>query len=42
MDLYLPVFNQYVNAYAPNLFTEYQPTDLYDAKDYLKDKSRWK
>lgn len=42
MDLYLPIYEQYVNAYAPNLFTEYQPTDLYDAKDYLKDKSRWK
>ena len=40
--LYMPVLEQYENAYAPDLFSEYQPTDLYDAKDYLKDKSRWK
>ena len=40
--LYTPVLERYENAYAPNLFSEYQPTDLYDAKDYLKDKSSWK
>jgi len=40
--LYMPVLEQYQNAYAPNLFSAYQPKDLYDAKAYLKDKSRWK
>lgn len=40
--LYMPVFERYQNAYAPNLFSQYQPTDLYDAKAYLKDKSVWK
>jgi predicted amidohydrolase len=40
--LYMPVLEKYQNAYAPNLFSEYQPKDLYDAKAYLKDKSRWK
>jgi len=40
--LYMPVLERYQNAYAPNLFSEYQPTDLYDAKAYLKDKSVWK
>jgi len=35
-------YNTYRNAYAPNLFSEYQPTDLYDSKAFLKDKSRWK
>ncbi|MGI9343242.1 MAG: nitrilase-related carbon-nitrogen hydrolase [Gammaproteobacteria bacterium] len=42
MELYRDVFDTYRNAYAPNLFSEYQPTDLYDSKAYLKDKSRWK
>ncbi len=42
MDLYRDVFDTYRNAYEPNLFDEYLPTDLYDAKAYLKDKSRWK
>ena len=41
MDLYRPVFDAYRNAYGPNLFDSYLPTDLYDAKRYLKDKSRW-
>lgn len=40
--LYMPVLESYQNAYAPNLFSEYQPMDLYDAKAYLKDKSMWK
>ncbi len=40
--LYMPVFEHYQNAYAPNLFSQYQPTDLFDAKVYLKDKSLWK
>ena len=42
MDLYRPLFDEYRNAYAPNLFSEYQPTDLRDSKRYLADKSRWK
>ena len=42
MDLYRNVFDAYQNAYGPNLFSEYQPTDLYNAKEYLTDKSRWK
>ena len=42
MALYRDVFNTYQNAYGPNLFSEYQPTDLKDAKRYLGDKSRWK
>ncbi|MCL4790814.1 MAG: hypothetical protein KJ040_02045 [Gammaproteobacteria bacterium] len=42
MELYRDVFNTYQNAYGPNLFSAYQPTDLQDAKRYLNDKSRWK
>ncbi len=42
IDLYRPVWEQYQNAYGPNLFSEYQPTDLYDAKRFLQDKSGWK
>lgn len=42
MALYRDVFDKYRNAYGPNLFSEYLPIDLYDAKAYLKDKSRWK
>ncbi|MBT8440849.1 MAG: hypothetical protein KJO76_00575 [Gammaproteobacteria bacterium] len=42
MDLYREVFATYRNAYAPNLFSDYLPTDLYDAKNFLKDKSIWK
>jgi predicted amidohydrolase len=41
MDLYRPVFDAYRNAYGPNLFDSYLPTDLYDAKRFLGDKSRW-
>lgn len=41
MDLYRPVFDAYRNAYGPNLFDSYLPADLYDAKRYLGDKSRW-
>ena len=40
--LYMPVFNAYKSPYAPNLYSEYQPTDLLDAKRYLADKSSWK
>ena len=42
MALYREVFETYRNAYATNLFSEYQPTDLKDAKAYLADKSTWK
>lgn len=42
MALYRDVFNSYRNAYGPNLFSEYQPTDLRDSKAYLADKSTWK
>lgn len=42
MELYGSVFDSYRNPYGPNLFTEYQPTDLQDAKRFLKDKSVWK
>jgi len=42
MALYRDVFNTYRNAYGPNLFSEYQPTDLRDSKAYLADKSTWK
>lgn len=42
MELYRDVFNAYRNAYGPNLFSEYQPTDLKDSKAYLADKSTWK
>lgn len=41
-ELYLPVLNEYVSPYAPNLYSDYQPADLKDAKRYLGDKSRWK
>ena len=41
-ELYKPVFDKYVSPYGPNLFADYQPTDLNDAKRYLGDKSRWK
>ena len=41
-ELYMPVLEAYRNPYGPNLFTEYQPTDLDDARRYLQDKSRWK
>ncbi len=40
-ELYRPVFDAYRSPYAPNLFSEYQPSDLDDAKRYLQDKSRW-
>jgi len=41
-ELYRPVFNAYASPYAPNLFADYQPADLQDAKRYLADKSSWK
>ncbi|MEM9529536.1 MAG: nitrilase-related carbon-nitrogen hydrolase [Pseudomonadota bacterium] len=39
--LYDDVLAGYRNPYGPNLFSDYLPTDLQDAKRYLKDKSRW-
>ena len=41
-SLYSDVFDTYKERYAPNLFSEYQPTSLEDAGRFLKDKSRWK
>ncbi len=41
-ELYMPVLEAYRNPYGPNLFVDYQPTDLDDARRYLEDKSRWK
>lgn len=41
-SLYGDVFDTYKERYAPNLFSEYQPSSLEDAGRYLKDKSRWK
>lgn len=41
MGLYKPIFDQYSPRYAPNLFADYQPTGLGDAKTYLDSKTRW-
>jgi len=41
-ELFLKEFEQYVPRYGPNLFQDYQPSDLKDAGRYLKDKGRWK
>jgi predicted amidohydrolase len=41
-EMLKPVYERYESSYAPNLFTDYQPTTLEDAARYLKDKSRWK
>lgn len=41
IELYRPVFQQYVNRYPPNLFTSYQPQDAADAFRYLSDKDLW-
>ena len=41
-ELYLKAYEQYVPRYGPNLFTDYQPSDLKDAGRYLRDKGRWK
>ena len=42
MDLYQPILDAYQPRYAPNLFSEYTPTDLLDAKRYLDTKNRWR
>jgi len=41
-ELYMAEYEQYVPPYPPNLFQNYQPTDLHDAGRYLRDKGRWK
>ncbi len=41
-ELYMPVLNAYVSPYPPNLFVDYQPTDLQDAKRFVRGRSRWK
>ena len=41
MELYRPIFDQYVNRYPPNLFADYQPQDTTDAARYLGDKAVW-
>lgn len=41
-ELFLKEFEQYVPRYGPNLFQDYQPSDLKDAGRYLRDKGRWK
>lgn len=41
-QLYDDVMNQYNPRFAPNLFSDYLPTDLKDAGRYLRDKGRWK
>ncbi len=40
-EMFAPVFAGYRSKYGPNLFSDYQPTDLLDAARHLKDKSRW-
>jgi predicted amidohydrolase len=42
LELYRPIFDQYVNRYPPNLFSPYQPEDNADAFRYLSDKAVWK
>lgn len=41
-ELYTPVWDVYRSPYGPNLFSNYKPTDLFDAKEYLREKSRWR
>jgi predicted amidohydrolase len=41
-QLYLDVLNGYTPRFPPNLFSNYQPTDLKDAGRYLRDKGVWK
>jgi predicted amidohydrolase len=42
MELFAPIFEQYRSKFPPNLFSAYQPKDLEDASNYVRDKSRWK
>ncbi|MCA8892380.1 nitrilase-related carbon-nitrogen hydrolase [Hyphomonas sp.] len=41
-ELYMTEYEQYVPPYAPNLFQDYQPTDLKDAAAFVRGKRRWK
>jgi predicted amidohydrolase len=41
-QLYMDVLNGYTPRFPPNLFADYQPTDLKDAGRYLRDKGQWK
>lgn len=41
-QLYQDILNGYTPRFPPNLFAEYQPTDLKDAGRYLGDKGVWK
>lgn len=41
-ELYMTEYEQYVPPYPPNLFQDYQPTDLQDAGRYARGKRRWK
>ncbi|MCB1632060.1 MAG: hypothetical protein KDI23_09520 [Pseudomonadales bacterium] len=40
--LYRDLYAEYVEAYAPNLFSAYLPSDGIDSARYLSDKRRWK
>ncbi len=39
--LYAPIFNAYQPRYRPDLFQDYSPTDLLDAKRYLDEQDNW-
>jgi predicted amidohydrolase len=41
-QLYLQEYQAYNPRYPANLFTPYQPSDLQDAGQYLRDKGAWK
>ncbi|MBK6597682.1 MAG: hypothetical protein IPG25_07175 [Proteobacteria bacterium] len=41
-SLYRRLYDEYAEAYPPNLFAAYQPTDGLDSANYLRDKRRWK
>lgn len=41
-SLYRKLYTDYAEAYPPNLFSAYQPTDGLDSANYLRDKRRWK
>lgn len=41
MDLYRSAFEAYQPAFAPNLLSQYLPSDTSDAYEFFKDKNRW-
>ena len=41
VSLFRDLIEAYVEPYAPNLYSEYQPTDGFDAAKYLRDKRQW-